>query len=459
MDQQNSITSIFNNQTRYFSSGQTRDVNTRIKNLKLLRSAILAHEDEITEALHKDLGKSKFEAYATEIGFILDEIRYHIRNLKKWTRPSKSSTPLTNFPACSYTVSEPIGTVLIIAPWNYPFQLIFAPLIGAISAGNTAILKPSELSVSTSKIIKKIINSTFDNGYIHVFEGDATVSSSLLKINFDYIFFTGSPRVGKIVMNEAAKNLTPVTLELGGKSPCIVDNEVDLKLAAKRIAWGKFLNAGQSCIAPDYLLVNSKVKDELAYELKRVIIDFYGDDASKSPDYTRIIDEENIERLASLIKDTNIYYGGNYNKTERYFEPTIVDQVKLEMPIMKQEIFGPILPIITYNEISEVFDIVNSSPKPLVLYFFSKNKRKQRMIVGNITAGAININDTVMYYANNKLPMGGVGNSGIGNYHGRFSFDTFSNQKPVVYKGNWLDIPIRYAPYGNKLRWLKLLLR
>jgi aldehyde dehydrogenase (NAD+) len=459
MVQQNNITSIFNNQTRYFSLGQTRNVDARIKNLKLLRSAILSHEDDITEALYKDLGKSKFEAYATEIGYILDEIRYHIRHLKRWIRPHRSSTPITNFPACSYTISEPLGTVLIIAPWNYPFQLLIAPLIGAIAAGNTAILKPSELSIATSKIISKIISTTFKSDFVSVIEGDASVSQELLQLDFDHIFFTGSPRVGQIVMQEAAKNLTPVTLELGGKSPCIVDNEVDLKLAAKRIAWGKFLNAGQTCIAPDYLLVNSKIKDKFLKELVGAIIDFYGEDASKSDDYPSIINTDYIERLASLIKNTNIYYGGNYNKTDRYFEPTIVEQVSLDMPIMKEEIFGPILPVLTYDDITEVITIINSRPKPLALYFFSKNRRKQRKIVENISAGGININDTVMHFASNKLPFGGVGKSGMGSYHGRFSFDTFSNQKPVVYKGNWLDIPIRYAPFRNKLKWLKLLLR
>ena len=335
MVDQNSIENIFKKQTSYFSTGQTRNVHTRIKNLKLLRSAILSHEEEITEALFQDLGKSKFEAYATETGYILDEIRYHIKHLKCWVKPKRSSTPLTNFPASSYTLDEPRGTVLILSPWNYPFQLMVAPLIGAISAGNTAILKPSEISVATSSILKRIINKTFDSGFIHVIEGDSTISQSLLKLDFDYIFFTGSQNVGKIVMQEAAKKLTPVTLELGGKSPCIVDEGVNLKLVARRIAWGKLLNSGQTCIAPDYLLVNSKIKDGLLKELKNVIIDFYGKDASKSPDYPRIINEENIERLALLIENTNIYYGGNYNKVDRYFEPTIVDQVKLEMPIMK----------------------------------------------------------------------------------------------------------------------------
>jgi len=451
--------SLFTKHTSYFLSGKTRDVKTRISNLKLLKSAILSHENEISDALFRDLGKSKFETYATETGFVLEEIRYHISHLKRWAKPQKSCTPITNFPASSYTVSEPLGTVLIISPWNYPFQLLIAPLIGAISAGNTAILKPSEISSNTSKILKKIINTTFDSDYIHILEGDAKVTQSLLKLSFDHIFFTGSPHVGRIIMQEAAKKLIPVTLELGGKSPCIIDSEVNIKLAAKRITWGKFLNAGQTCIAPDYILVNSKVKKEFLNELRNVIVEFFGKEASKSPDYPRIISEANIERLSVLTENTDIYYGGNYSKVDRYFEPTIVDNVKLEMPIMKQEIFGPILPIITFNDISEVIDIVNSMPKPLALYFFSKSKRNQKKIVDNISAGGVTINDTVMHIASNKLPFGGVGNSGIGSYHGRFSFDTFSNKKPVVYKGTWLDIPIRYAPYGNKLKILKWLMR
>jgi len=455
----NTFQNLFQEHSNYFSSGNTRNVQSRIKNLKLLRSAILTHEDEISEALNKDLGKSKFEAYATETGFVLEEIRYHISHLKKWAKPHRSATPITNFPASSYTVSEPLGTVLIISPWNYPFQLMIAPLIGAISAGNTAILKPSEISASTSKIIEKIINNTFDIGFVHVVEGDASVTQSLLKLSFDHIFFTGSPRVGKIIMQEAAKQLIPVTLELGGKSPCIVDDEANIKLAAKRIAWGKFLNAGQTCIAPDYLLVNSKVKDQLLLELTKVIKEFFGINAALSTDYPRIISKANIERLAVLLEDSDIYYGGSYDKEIKYFEPTIVDNVTLDMPIMKQEIFGPIIPVLTYDEISEVINLVNSMPKPLALYFFSNCRRKQREIVENISAGGVTINDTVMHIASNKLPFGGVGNSGIGSYHGRFSFDTFSNQKPVVYKGTWLDIPIRYAPYGNKLKILKWLMR
>lgn len=459
MNGEDYIRSIFKKQTSYFSAGHTHNINIRIKNLKLLRSAILDHEDEITEALFKDLGKSKFEAYATETGYILNEIRYHIKQLRYWIKPKRSTTPISNFPASSYTVSEPLGTVLIISPWNYPFQLMIAPLIGAISAGNTAVLKPSEISVATSNILKKIINTTFDTDFIHVIEGDANVAKELIALDFNHIFFTGSAKVGKIVMQEAAKRLIPVTLELGGKSPCIVDNGVNIKLAAKRIVWGKLINAGQTCIAPDYLIVHSEIKEKLIDDIKNIIINFFGEDASESPDYPRIINKANVERLTSLIQKTNIVYGGNHNRDSLYFEPTIIDDVSLDMPIMKQEIFGPLFPILTFESLDTVIDIIHSMPKPLALYLFSNSKKNKRKIVSQISAGGVTINDTLMHFASNKLPFGGVGNSGLGNYHGKFSFDTFSHQKPVVYKGNWLDIPIRYAPFGNKLKILKLFMR
>ena len=450
---------IFNNQKKYFIEGNTRSVISRIEVLKKLRQVILENEDEINEALKSDLNKSKFEAYATEIGFVLEEIRHHINKLKGWAKPKRSATPITNFPASSYTVSEPLGTVLIIAPWNYPFQLLIAPLIGAISAGNTAILKPSEISTNTSIVLEKLINNNFNRGAIVVIEGDAKVTQALLKLKFDHIFFTGSPRVGGIIMQEAAKNLIPVTLELGGKSPCIVDKDANIQLSAKRIAWGKLINAGQTCIAPDYFLVHSSIKDLFISELKKVIIGFFGVDAYQSPDYPRIINKANVERLATLIQNSKIAYGGDIRKDDNYFEPTIIDEVTMEMPIMQQEIFGPLFPILTFDSIEEVINIVVSKPKPLALYFFSKSKKQQRKIIKNISAGGVTVNDVIMHIASNKLPFGGVGNSGIGNYHGRFSFDTFSNSKPVVYKQTWLDIPIRYAPYGNKLKILKWLMR
>ena len=334
-----------------------------------------------------------------------------------------------------------------------------APLIGAVSAGNTVILKPSEIAENTAVVIEKIINSTFDREYLRVVTGGADVSQTLLKFKFDHIFFTGSPRVGKIVMQAAAKNMVPVTLELGGKSPCIVDETAPLKLTARRIVWGKLLNAGQTCIAPDYLYVHEKVKDRLVTEIIAAIKKAYGEDAEKSPDYPRIISRPNMERLETLLEGAQVVYGGHYNKGEKYFEPTVLDNVTFDLPVMQQEIFGPIFPVLTYRNPEEIITQVNARPRPLALYVFSKNRRFCKKMVENIPAGGVTVNDTLMHIVSNKLPFGGVGNSGIGKYHGYYSFQTFSNAKPVVRRGIWLDPPVRYAPYGKKLKIIKYLMR
>ncbi len=448
----------YQQQVEYFRDGKTKPIQNRINTLRKLYNLFKENESLIHSALNKDLGKSKFESYATELGIVLDEIKYHIRNITSWSSPTRSANPITNFPATSYTTYEPLGNVFIIAPWNYPFQLLITPLIGAISAGNTAILKPSEISSNTSMVIKDIINNNFDPGLIKVFEGDKYITQDLLKFNFNHIFFTGNTEVGKIIYKSAADKMIPVTLELGGKSPCIVDSKINLKLAAKRIIWGKLINAGQTCIAPDYILVNKEVKDKLISELKLAIINFYGNDASLSKDYPRIINESNVIRLSTLIDNTKILYGGKYNVKDCYFEPTLIDNVSINSPIMSQEIFGPILPIMTYDNIDEAIDIVQSKEKPLALYFFSNCKQKQNRILNEVSCGGVTINDTIMHFANNKLPFGGIGNSGIGKYHGKYSFLTFSNQKPVVRKKTWIDIPIRYAPFKNKLKIVKMLL-
>ncbi|MCP4910810.1 MAG: aldehyde dehydrogenase [Bacteroidetes bacterium] len=448
----------YQQQVEYFRDGKTKPIQNRINTLRKLYNLFKENESLIHSALNKDLGKSKFESYATELGIVLDEIKYHIRNITSWSSPTRSANPITNFPATSYTTYEPLGNVFIIAPWNYPFQLLITPLIGAISAGNTAILKPSEISSNTSMVIKDIINNNFDPGLIKVFEGDKYITQDLLKFNFNHIFFTGNTEVGKIIYKSAADKMIPVTLELGGKSPCIVDSKINLKLAAKRIIWGKLINAGQTCIAPDYILVNKEVKDKLISELKLAIINFYGNDASLSKDYPRIINESNVIRLSTLIDNTKILYGGKYNVKNCYFEPTLIDNVSINSPIMSQEIFGPILPIMTYDNIDEAIDIVQSKEKPLALYFFSNCKQKQNRILNEVSCGGVTINDTIMHFANNKLPFGGIGNSGIGKYHGKYSFLTFSNQKPVVRKKTWIDIPIRYAPFKNKLKIVKMLL-
>lgn len=454
-----SLQTLFENQRYFFATGKTREVAFRKEALKKLRSAILMHEEELYEALHKDLHKSPFESYASEIGFVLEELRFHLKKVKKWAKPKHVGSSIVSFPASAYKTHEPLGTVLIIAPWNYPFQLMMAPLIGAISAGNTVIIKPSEIAENTAAVIEKMMNSSFEKEYIHVVTGGVEVSQTLLKFKFDHIFFTGSPRVGKIVMQSAAKQMVPVTLELGGKSPCIVDETAPLKLTARRIVWGKLLNAGQTCIAPDYLFVHEKIKEPLIKALTEAIKKAYGEDARKSPDYPRIITRANMERLSTLLDGAKIVYGGRYDMKEKYFEPTILDDVNFDLPVMQQEIFGPILPVLTYRDADEIIAQVNARPRPLALYVFSKNSAFRKKIISNIPAGGVTVNDTLMHIVSNKLPFGGVGNSGIGKYHGYYSFETFSNAKPVVYRGTWLDVPIRYAPYGKKLRIVKYLMR
>ena len=450
---------LFERQQKFFLTGRTLDLAFRKRALQKLKTTILEHESDFYDALFQDLHKSQFESYATEIGFVLEELSFNMKKLRKWKRPKKVSSGLVSFPAKSRITYEPLGTVLIIAPWNYPFQLLVAPLIGAIAAGNTVILKPSEISVNTGLALEKIINAAFDEEYVHVVTGGSEVSQQLLEIDFNHIFFTGSPRVGKIIMQAAAKKLIPVTLELGGKSPCIVNKDVNLKLAARRIAWGKFLNAGQTCIAPDYLLVHEEIKGALIQEIENAVHQFFGTDIKQSPDYPRIISRPNMERLAMLLEGVKVVSGGNYDLEERYFEPTIIDEADFEKPVMQQEIFGPVLPVISYRELDEAIHLINNRPRPLALYVFASSRNFQKKVVAEVPAGGVTVNDTLMHIASNKLPFGGVGNSGIGKYHGFESFKTFSNAKPVVYRGTWLDVPIRYAPYKSKLKIIKYLMR
>ena len=453
------IEQLHSQQQQFFRSGETIPYSYRVNALKLLKAAIIKYEEEIYDALWKDLHKSKFEAYASEIGFVLEELSFHIRRLKNWMKPKRVGSGLTMFPATTYRYYEPLGNVLIIAPWNYPFQLLIAPLVGAISAGNTAVLKPSEYSENTATVIEKMIDEVFPENYIKVMTGDAKVSQTLLKLKFDHIFFTGSPGIGKLVMKAAAEQMTPVTLELGGKSPCIVDETAKLKLAATRIMWGKLLNAGQTCIAPDYLLVHESVKEKLLPLLTEAVTKFYGDDAKQSPDFPRIISKPNMERLTTLVDGADIYYGGKFDIEEKYFQPTILDNVSFEDAVMQQEIFGPILPVISYRNIEEAIEKVNARPKPLALYLFTERKKTQKQVLQRVPAGGVSINDTLMHIVNNKVPFGGVGNSGIGGYHGFYSFTLFSNPKPYTKRGTWMDIPIRYAPYGKKLGIIKKLMK
>lgn len=446
-------------QTEFFSSGKTKDIRFRLEQLKKLKSAILKYEDKIYDALHKDLHKSKVEAYASEIGLVLKEISLFQKKLKKWSKPQRVKSPLLFPLSKSRIYSEPFGKVLIISPWNYPFGLSITPLIGAIAAGNTVVLKPSEISSNTSQVLEDMLKSAFQSRYVATFQGGAETSQELLSHKFDYIFFTGSERVGKVVYQAAASQLTPVTLELGGKSPCIVDKNCNLDKASRRITYGKFLNCGQTCIAPDYLFVHEEIKADLIDQIKIRIAEFYGKDPKQSADYGRIIRKEHFEKLQRLMKDSKIIFGGNNEIEEHYFEPTLIEGDE-NSAIMQEEIFGPILPVFSFKEIGEVTDLVSSRPKPLALYIFSDNKKFLREILQQTSSGAVCINDTVIHFANENLPFGGVGSSGIGNYHGRKSFETFSHQKSVMHNTNLFEIPKRFPPAdGSTLKILKWLLR
>ncbi len=451
------VKDIIHKQRKFFATGKTKDVEWRIEQLRRLKQVIVDEQEAIINAVKADLGRPDFEAYF-ELAAI-SEINYALKHLKSWVKPKKVRAGIEQFPASAQIYPEPLGVVLIISPWNYPFQLMISPLTGAIAAGNCAVLKPSELAAHTSRAIADIIEKTFDPAYIAVVEGGVETSQQLLDEKFDRIFFTGGTAIGKIVMQAAAKHLTPVTLELGGKSPCIVDYDVDLNYAAKRITWGKYLNAGQTCIAPDYLLVHSRIKSELLTEIKKCVEEFYGDDPSKSPDYSRIISRRHLERLEPLLKDGEIAIGGQTKPEEKYIAPTVIDRISWESPVMQEEIFGPILPVLEYTDLKEAIAQINARPKPLALYVFSKDKQKQEQVLQETSSGGVCINDTVMQVGVSTLPFGGVGDSGIGSYHGKASFDTFSHYKSVLKKGFRLDPNWRYPPYKDKLSLLKRIIK
>lgn len=452
----NNIGEILGKQRRFFAGGQTKDVGFRIAQLRKLKQAIASNQAAIIAAVQSDLNRPEFEAYF-EMS-VVGEIDGAIKKIKSWTKPKKVSTPIDQFPATAKIYPEPLGVVLIIGPWNYPFQLIMSPLVGAIAAGNCAIVKPSEISPHSSEIITSIIEKTFDPEYIAVVAGGVETSQQLLAEKFDHIFFTGGTAVGKIVMAAAAKHLTPVTLELGGKSPCIVDADVNLEYTAKRIVWGKFINAGQTCIAPDYLLADKKIKPQLLDRLQSYIAEFYGEDPRTSPDYARIINEKHFHRLQALLQDGEIIIGGKADPENRYIAPTVIDRVDWDAPIMQEEIFGPILPVLEYSSIEDAIAVINGRPKPLALYLFSGNKTYQQMVLQQTSSGGVCLNDTVMQVGVNELPFGGVGNSGFGSYHGKASFDTFSHHKSVLTKSFLFDLDWRYAPYKGKLKLLKWLI-
>ncbi|HNP33149.1 MAG TPA: aldehyde dehydrogenase [Flavobacterium sp.] len=434
------------------------DINYRKQSLIKLLNSVQSHEKEIIKALNDDFRKSEFESVLSETEYIVSELSHTVKNINAWARPKMVLPSLLNFPSTDYIYKEPYGKVLIIAPWNYPYQLAFCPLIAAVAAGNQVVVKPSELTPNTSKIVSKIISEVFDKTHVECIEGDYKVAEKLLAQRWDYIFFTGSVAVGKIVAKAAAENLTPVTLELGGKNPCIIDETANLKLAAKRIVWGKFLNAGQTCIAPDYLLVSEKAKPFFIDFLKKEIEAAYGENPEASPDFPRIINEKNWNRLVKMLDNETIISGGKIDSKNYYIAPTLIDEPKLDSAVMKEEIFGPILPILSFKNEADLNVIISGYEKPLSLYVFSNNKSFAESIIRNYSFGGGCINDTVVYFSNKRLPFGGVGHSGIGAYHGRMSFDTFTHKKALVKKANWLDIPLRYAPYNGKLKILKKML-
>lgn len=449
------IKSIIELQRTYFNSGKTLEVDNRINNLKKLKSAIVNNEELILKALKQDLGKSYAEGYMAEVGMVLDELTFAIKRLKSWAKPKKVRTSMANIPSKNILYREPYGVTLIVSPWNYPFQLTMAPLVGAIAGGNTAIIKPSRKSRYTTEAMTKLIEETFEPGFVKVVNAGAGSNEAMLKEKFDYIFFTGSVRVGKLVMEAASKHLTEVTLELGGKSPCIIDEDTNMDITAKRLTWGKFLNVGQTCVAPDYVLVHESRKAELIEGLKKYIKAFYGEDLKNSPDYGRIIDEGAFDRLVSYIDEDKVKIGGDFDRAQRYIAPTVMDNVDFNHRVMAEEIFGPILPIITYSDLDQVIEVINSRPKPLALYFFSNNRRNIDKIISRTSSGGVCINDTILHVASSNLTFGGVGESGMGQYHGVASFNTFTHEKSIVDKGFALDVPLRYPPFGNKLKIFK----
>lgn len=449
------IPSILQQQRAYFKTQQTKDALFRISVLNKLKQEIVKREQDIYEALKKDFNKSAFESFMSEYGIVISEINLVLNNLKSWSKPKRVKPSMLTFPSTDYIYKEPYGTVLVIAPWNYPFLLSIEPLIMAIAAGNTVVVKPSELTTHTSQLVTDIISLVFDEKHASSIQGGIPISTQLLEQKWDYIFFTGSVPVGKIVAKAAAKHLTPVTLELGGKSPCIIDDTIDLKLAAKRIVWGKFFNGGQTCISPDYIIAHSSIKNRLIEALKTEIIITYGENPKESQDFPRIINQKNTHRLSELLKGVDIAFGGDHDIEKCYIAPTLVDNPSLDSKMMQDEIFGPILPILTYNNEEDIDEVISNYDKPLSLYVFSKNKKFINKIISRYSFGGGAINDPLIHFGNHRLPFGGVGASGIGAYHGKHGFDTFSHHKSISKRGTWFDPPVRYAPYKGKLRLLK----
>ncbi len=441
-----------------FRSGKTRALSWRTQQLKQLAKLLSENETAIFDALAADLGKCQTESWLAEFGFLQSDIEHTLSHLKKWCAPRKVSTPLVAQPGKSYQQAEPLGTVLIIGAWNYPLQLLLAPYIAALAAGNCALLKPSELAAATSGLIAKLIPKYMDTDAVQVVEGDKEETTALLAQHWDHIFYTGGEQVGKVVMRAAAEHLTPVTLELGGKSPCIVDSDTDLTTTAKRIVWGKFMNAGQTCIAPDYILVEQGLKASLVNALTDAIKQQYGDNPLANDDYGNIINKKHFARLSQYLENCTILYGGEQNEAQNKFAPTITEVESDDHPLLKEEIFGPILPLVTVAKIEQAIDYINRRPKPLALYVFTKRNHFEKQVLAETSAGSVCVNDTLMFMSNPELPFGGVGNSGMGSYHGKAGFDTFSHLKSIMKRSFKFDVPVRYAPFKKwKLAVLKKL--
>lgn len=455
------IDKILESQRQFFQSGATLSVKFRVKMLKKLYCTVKKYETEICKALREDLGKSDFESLMCEVGLTLTEISYMIRHTHKFACERNVYTPLSQFAARSYKKSSPYGNTLIMSPWNYPFLLTIEPLADAIAAGNTVIVKPSAYSQATSAIIKKMITECFSSKYVAVVTGGRAENATLLEKKFDFVFFTGSQNVGKEVLRHTAETLTPVVLELGGKSPCIVDSSAKLKLAAKRIVFGKYLNCGQTCVAPDYILCHKSVKEQFIKEVCIQIKKQYGEKPLSNPDYGKIINEKHFNRLRDLIEKNKIVFGGETNKDTLQIAPTVMDNVTWEDAIMQEEIFGPIMPVLTFENFNELYALLANKPKPLALYLFSENKKHIKEVTGRLSYGGGCINDTIIHLATSKMGFGGVGESGMGAYHGKEGFDAFSHSKSIVDKKTWIDLPVRYQPYHRKMysKLLKILFR
>jgi aldehyde dehydrogenase (NAD+) len=446
---------------RYVDSGATRSFEFRKHQLLALRDAVLRFEEDIYKALYKDLGKRREEAYATEIGMVLMEIRIALKNLRNWTEPQICKTNLLNFPSSSKIIRDPLGVVLIIAPWNYPIQLMLLPLVGAIAGGNAIMLKPSEQAPACSALLEKIIRDTFLKAYISIVCGDGadTIRPMMQIFRFDHVFYTGSTEIGNLIYKLAAEQLVPVTLELGGKNPAVIEADADLSKAAKRIAVGKFLNAGQTCVAPDYLLVHVSIVNLFLKKLEESITEFFGYDPAESKSYGRIVNEKRFDILVKYLAESRVIFGGKHDRNKLFFAPTIVDQVSPESGVMKEEIFGPVLPLFTYSKMDEALELIGARPEPLAFYLFTRDAQKVKDWFHKVRFGGGCVNNTLWHLTNHHLPFGGIGHSGIGAYHGRHSFDRFTHPKPVMNSPTWFDPAIKYPPFEGKMKWFKKMIR